>query len=88
MATDVMMTDEFIDSTVAAAAGLASFFVGVDPDAMMLELYTIEANLEAALQPFGAEVAALIAETFFATVIRHRRELEAGGGATPQVVLN
>jgi hypothetical protein len=29
------------------------------------------------LQPFGADVAALIAESFVATVIRHRRELEA-----------
>jgi hypothetical protein len=30
-------------------------------------------------QPFGADVAALIAESFVATVIRHRRELEAAG---------
>jgi hypothetical protein len=38
------------------------------------------------LQPFGADVAALIAESFVATVIRHRRELEAAGDATPRVL--
>jgi hypothetical protein len=68
------MTDEFIQDTVEAAAGLAAFFVGVPEDAMVAALYDLEANLEASLQPFGADVASLIAETFCATVILRRRE--------------
>ena len=56
---------------------------------MISALYRMEAaDLEAELQPFGPDVAALIAETFCATVIRHRRELEAGGAMAPRGVLN
>jgi hypothetical protein len=47
-----------------------------------------QAELENGLQPFGADVAALISETFCATVIRRKRELEleAAGDATPRVM--
>jgi hypothetical protein len=80
------LTDEFIDATVAEAAGLAQFYVGVPEEEMIGALYGLEAELEDGLQRFGAEVAALIAETFCATVIRRRRELEAGGATPPQVL--
>jgi hypothetical protein len=82
------MTDQFIDRCVAAAADLALFFVGAPDEQMLASLHQTRTNLETELsETFGADVAALIAETFCATVIRRRRELEAAG-ATPAVVLN
>ena len=85
-----VMSDTWIEDMVAAAAGLGLFYVGVPEDEMVLSLYDTESDLEAALQPFGADVAALIAETFCATVIRRKRELEleASGDSTSPVVLN
>jgi 7-keto-8-aminopelargonate synthetase-like enzyme len=78
---------EFIDRCVAAAADLALYFVGAPDEQMLASLHQTRTNLEADLaEAFGAEVAALIAETFCATVIWHRRELEAGGGSTPRVM--
>jgi hypothetical protein len=78
------LTDEFID--FAAADGLALFYVGTPENEMVLALYDLEAELENGLQPLGTGPAAVIAETFCATVIRRRRELEAGGGEAPRVV--
>jgi hypothetical protein len=78
------LTDAFID--FAAADGLALFYVGVPEDAMILELYALEAELENGLQPLGAGPAAELAETFCAVVIRRRREIEAGGSMPPAVL--
>ncbi len=78
------LTDEFID--FAAADGLALFYVGVPEDEVTLALYALEAELENGLQPLGTDVAAEIAETFCATVILRRRELEAAGGEAPRVL--
>jgi hypothetical protein len=74
----------------AAAADLALYFVGAPDEQMLASLHQTRTNLETELsEPFGADVAALIAGTFCATVIRRRRELEAGGATPPPpVVLN
>jgi hypothetical protein len=81
-----MMTDEFIQDCVASAASLAEFFVGCPDDQMLIELYQMRADLAAGLEEkFGADIASMIAESFVATVIRHRREIEAGD-ATPRVL--
>ena len=82
-----VMSDQFIEDCLTAAASLGLFYIGVPDEEMIAALYDIEANLEDRLQPFGADVAALISEAFCATVIRRRRELEAGG-EMPPVVLN
>ena len=80
------MTQEFIDRCVAAAADLALFFVGAPDEQMLASLRQTRTNLETELsETFGAEVAAAIAEAFVATVIHHRRELEAAG-ETPRVL--
>jgi hypothetical protein len=81
-----VMTDQFIQDMVESAGNLGLFYVGVPEEEMVAALYDMEADLENALQPFGADVAATIAETFCATVIRRRRELEACGDATPRVL--
>jgi hypothetical protein len=82
-----VMTDAFIEDMLKAAANLGQFFCGVPEEDMIDSLYDIEADLENGLQQLGVDVAALISETFCATVILHRREIEAAG-ETPPVVLN
>jgi hypothetical protein len=63
-----------------AAADLALFFVGAPENEMLLSLHQVRTNLEADLaEPFGAEAATLVAQAFVATVVRHRREIEAAG---------
>ena len=75
-----MLTDRDIDDCVAAAADVALLFVGTPEDVMLGALYQMRADLEAGLsEAFGADVAAMIAQSFVATVIRHRREIEAAG---------
>jgi hypothetical protein len=78
---------------IASAANLAQFYVGTPEDEMIDTLYAVEADVENGLRSLlGADVAALVAETFCATVIRHRRELEAlrqleaGGSMSPPVL--
>jgi hypothetical protein len=78
--------DEWIAEMVATAGCLGQRFVGVPEEEMVAALYDIEADLENGLQQLGAAVAAEISESFVATVIRVRRELEAGGAPPP--VLN
>jgi len=46
-------------------------------------LYDIEANFENELQQLGAGAASTIAESFIATIIRVRREIEAAGAMPP-----
>jgi hypothetical protein len=76
------MAPEFVDRSVAAAADLALFFVGQPEEKMLATLRQTRANLEAELSElWGADVAALYAEAFVAAVARHRREIEAAGGA-------
>jgi hypothetical protein len=54
---------------------------------MLASLHQTRTNLETELtEMFGADVAAAIAAAFVATVIRHRRELEAAGDTTPRVL--
>jgi hypothetical protein len=81
-----VLSDQFIAEMVTAAGCLGQRFVGTPEDSMMLELYAIEAQLEDKLQSLGADAASTIAESFVATVIRVRREIEAAGGATPPVL--
>jgi hypothetical protein len=79
------MTDEFIESAVAAAAGLALLFVGVPDVEMMRALHVVRAAVQANLaKTFGADIATVIAETFVATVVRRRREIDDA----PSRVLN
>jgi hypothetical protein len=83
-----VMTDELIADLVAAASNMGQFFVGVPDEEMVAVLYGIEAQVEDGLRPeLGADVASLVAESFVVTIIRRRREIEAGG-AMPPVVLN
>ena len=77
-----VMTDEFINNSLAAAAGMAMFFVGVPQAEMMEALHLVRANLEMELaEAFGADIAALVAQAFVAAVIAGRREIESAGGA-------
>jgi hypothetical protein len=77
-----VMEDDFIDRSVAAAADLALFFVGVPENEMLLSLYHVRANLEVELaEAFGPEVAALVAQAFVAAVVGRCREIEAAGAA-------
>ena len=78
------LTDEWIAEMVATAGCLGQRFVGVPEEEMIAALYQIEADFENELQSLGADAAATIAESFVATVIRVRRELEVGD-ATPVV---
>ncbi len=72
-----VMTDEFIDSCLAAAAGVALFLVGVPDLEMMGVFYQVRATLEAELsETFGADVATAVAQAFVAAVAARRRELE------------
>jgi hypothetical protein len=81
------LTQDFIDRSVAAAADLALFFVGVPENDMMVSLYEVRSNLGAQLsETLGSDVATLFAEAFVATVAGHRREIEAAAGATPRVL--
>jgi hypothetical protein len=78
---------EFAERCTAAAADMALFFVGAPEEKMLASLHQTRINLEADLaETFGADVAAAIAEAFVATVVRHRREIEAAGGATPVLI--
>ena len=80
------MTQDFIERCVAAAADLALYFVGASEDEMLASLHQTRTNLETDLaETFGAEVATAIAQAFVATVIRHRREIEAAA-ETPRVL--
>jgi K+-sensing histidine kinase KdpD len=77
---------EFAERCAAAAADLALFFVGAPDEQMLASLQQTRINLETELsETFGAEVATAIAQAFVATVIRHRREIEAAG-ETPSVL--
>ena len=74
------MTDEFIDNTVAMAAGYALWFAGVPGAEVMRHLLDTRANLEADLaEMYGHDVAAAIAEAFVVAVVRRRAEIEAAG---------
>jgi hypothetical protein len=81
-----VITDEWIAEMVATAGCLGQRFVGTPEDEMTFALYHIEAELEDRLQSLGADAAATIAESFAATVIRVRREIEAAGDTTPLVL--
>jgi hypothetical protein len=85
MPTEVM-TDEWIAEMVTAAGCLGQRFVGTPEDEMTFALHHIEADLEDRLQSLGADAASTIAESFVATVIRVRRELEAGGETSPRLL--
>ncbi|SIN82987.1 hypothetical protein SAMN05443247_00030 [Bradyrhizobium erythrophlei] len=77
-----MMTDEWI-----ADHGYGRGMPSVTPeDEMVAALCHIEAELENKFQSLGADAASTIAESFVATVIRVRRELEAAGETSPRVL--
>jgi hypothetical protein len=81
-----MMSDQFIADMVESAGNLGQFFVGVPEEEMVAALYDIEADLENGLRRLlGADISALVAESFVVTIIRRRREIEAAG-VTPRVV--
>ena len=80
--TDVM-TDKFISDTLTLAAGYAAWFSGVPDTEVMPRLDEARANMAAELsEKFGADVATQIAQAFVEAVIKCKRELEAGRGAT------
>jgi K+-sensing histidine kinase KdpD len=64
---------------VAAAADLALLFVGTSEERMLQSLQQTRQNLTADLaEPFGAEIAALVAEAFVTAVARQKAEIEKG----------
>ena len=83
------MAETFGHAFSAVAAGLASFYVGVEEGEMLRSLYEICAEFETELaEKFGPDAAAMIVQAFAAAVIRHREEIEAQGGEPPSVALN
>jgi hypothetical protein len=77
-----VMTDQDVDDLVTAAANLGLFFTGVPEDEMLCALPGLRAHMEAGISEqlgVAAEIADLIAESFVATVVRRRREIEAVG---------
>lgn len=86
---DAAMSDQFIEDMVAAAAGLASLYVGAPENEMMAALFDICADFEIGLaEKFGPDIALQIAQAFATAVICHRRNLEEAGGAATPPVLN
>lgn len=72
---------EFIDRCVASAADMALLFVGASQEQMLPALFTVRERMRLKLaEPFGAEIAALIAESFVATVVRRKAEIESTVG--------
>jgi (p)ppGpp synthase/HD superfamily hydrolase len=70
--------EAFIQRVMASAAMLAEFFANETEEQMMAVLSDTRENLTAELtETFGADVAALFADRFVATVIGRRRELLA-----------
>jgi hypothetical protein len=79
---------EFVERSVAAAADLALFYVGIPDDAMTQSLNEVRSNLTASLsEPFGPDIAAGIAGAFVKAVASRRREIEEVSVA-PSRVLN
>ena len=71
------MNQEFIDRCVAAAAGLALFFVGAPEDEMLLSLHDVRSNLEAGLsETFGPDVAAAVAQASHTSADDYRTALD------------
>lgn len=75
----------FIAQCADAVADLALFFAGAPEDQMMIALEDVRSNLaEQWAEPFGPEVAAVLAQDFVAAVAGRRREIEAeAGGRIP-----
>jgi hypothetical protein len=66
----------FIKRVTASASMMAEFFVNQPEDLMTAALSETRENLATELtETFGADVAALFADRFVATVIGRRREL-------------
>jgi hypothetical protein len=66
---------EFAQRCAAAAADLALLYAGEPEEKMLAALSQTRQNLAAELtETFGADVAALFADRFVATVIGRRRE--------------
>jgi hypothetical protein len=75
-----VMTDGFIENTVAMAAGYAVWFAGVPDAEVMPRLEAARVHMTAELaERFGAEVATAVAEAFIVAVLRQKRDLEAAG---------
>jgi hypothetical protein len=83
-----MTTDqEFVERTTAAAADLGLAFVGTPEGKMQSALNRVRSNLEAQLkEPFGADLAAAMAQAFVTAVAGHKAEIE-GGTSTRSAVL-
>lgn len=84
---DAPGAERFIERCADAAKDLSLFFVGRPNDEMLVALNRTRENLKRDLaDTLGADVAALIAQAFVETVVRHRRELEAAGETPPRVL--
>ena len=78
-----VMTDEFIEDTLAMAAGYAFWFAGMPDAEVTPRLDMARAHMTAELaERFGPDAATQIAQAFVDAVIKCKRELEAGRGAT------
>jgi hypothetical protein len=82
--TTGFLSDKDIEESVALADLLAHFYVDMPEPDMMVELHDVRACVFAELvAKVGTELATILAEAFVATVVRRRREIEAG---TPRVL--
>lgn len=72
---------EFIDRCVASAADMALLFVGASEKQMLEHLIVVRKRMTLRLaEPYGTEIAVLIAESFVATVARRKAEIELAVG--------
>jgi hypothetical protein len=81
-----MITEEFTQRSVTAAADLGLFFAGMPDQIMAAALQGIRANLEANLaDEFGADAAESFAKEFVKAVTGHRKEIDGAGSTSRQL---
>ena len=71
------LAPEFVDRCVASAADMALLFVGASQEQMLQHLIVVRKRMTLRLaEPFGAEIAAFVADAFAATVVKCKVEIE------------
>jgi hypothetical protein len=87
VANAMMLHEGGIDRCAAAAADLALLFVGASRERMLQELAAVRERMKVKLAvSYSAEIAALIAESFVATVAKCKIEIEKAAVGNPETI--